>query len=223
LWDEKICTNAICAKGVRKMIQEYRFPDLAPLAETICRLSAASMRRRIAELPDGTYRNTILLPPLGTMTEPIQVALAVTIAGETIAFDYEGSSPEVAAAYPYTDAERARMDGYRRAAMIAGDQPDTFVRQAIAHDGRQGVAHQPVEDAGGPADDVQVPVGHRIEGAGIQADPLTHRRRFRPRPAARSPPARRSAPRRSQARPRPGRPRPGSNSSRFPPRSIGGA
>jgi len=94
----QLSANAICAKGVRKMIAEYRFPDLGPLADTICALSSASMRRRIRELPDGTYGNTVLLPPLGTLKEPIRVQLAVTIAGETIAFDYEGSSPEVAAA-----------------------------------------------------------------------------------------------------------------------------
>lgn len=98
----QLSANSICAHGLRKMIREYDFPDLAPLADTIIALSSRSMRARIRELPDGIYRNAVRLPPVGTLTEPILIQLAVEIAGDCITFDYDGSSPEVEAAVNVT-------------------------------------------------------------------------------------------------------------------------
>jgi N-methylhydantoinase B/oxoprolinase/acetone carboxylase alpha subunit len=98
----EIAANNICADGVRKMIREYEFTDLSLLADTIIRLAGQSMRNAIRKLPNGIYRNTVSIPPIGRMKAPFQIVCAVEIHDETIVIDYEGSSPEVEAAINVT-------------------------------------------------------------------------------------------------------------------------
>ena len=52
------------------------------------------MRRRLAELPPGTYRAEDFLDDDGTGDEPVRVNLAVTVSPERLVLDYGGSSPQ---------------------------------------------------------------------------------------------------------------------------------
>jgi N-methylhydantoinase B len=52
------------------------------------------MRRRLAELPFGTYRAEDFLDDDGTGDEPVRVSLAVTVSPERLVLDYSGSSPQ---------------------------------------------------------------------------------------------------------------------------------
>ncbi|MBW6399335.1 hydantoinase B/oxoprolinase family protein [Roseomonas sp. HJA6] len=94
----QMAANSIVIAGVRKMIREYDFADLEALADTITRLAGQSMRARLRALPNGIYRNEVRLPPVGALTEPMVIRVAVEIADESVIVDYEGSSPEVEAA-----------------------------------------------------------------------------------------------------------------------------
>ena len=51
------------------------------------------MRAHIAAIPDGIYRSEAFVDSDGVVNEPLTIALAVTKAGETLTFDFTGSSP----------------------------------------------------------------------------------------------------------------------------------
>ena len=52
------------------------------------------MRRRLAELPPGTYRGEDFLDDDGSSDEPVRVALAITVSPERLLLDFAGSSPQ---------------------------------------------------------------------------------------------------------------------------------
>ena len=52
------------------------------------------MRRRLAELPAGTYRAEDFLDDDGWSDEPVKVALAITVTAEKLVLDFAGSSPQ---------------------------------------------------------------------------------------------------------------------------------
>lgn len=57
------------------------------------RRAAEQMRARIAEMPDGIYRSKAFVDSDGVVDQPLTIALAVEKAGETLSFDFAGSSP----------------------------------------------------------------------------------------------------------------------------------
>jgi N-methylhydantoinase B len=57
--------------------------------------SEAQMRALIETIPDGRYRHVDHLDSDGISQEPLVCALEVTVAGDTISFDFAGSSPPV--------------------------------------------------------------------------------------------------------------------------------
>ena len=52
------------------------------------------MRRRLAELPPGTYYGEDFLDDDGWSDEPVRVALAITVSPEKLVLDFAGSSPQ---------------------------------------------------------------------------------------------------------------------------------
>jgi N-methylhydantoinase B len=66
---------------------------LAAMDEIIAR-TEASMRAAIREIPDGVYRFEDFLDDFGPGTDPLRVAVAVTVVGDSMIVDYAGSSPQ---------------------------------------------------------------------------------------------------------------------------------
>ena len=52
------------------------------------------MRRRLAELPAGTYRGEDFLDDDGSSEEPVRINLAITVSPEKLTLDFAGSSPQ---------------------------------------------------------------------------------------------------------------------------------
>jgi N-methylhydantoinase B len=68
--------------------------DTAVAAVDEMRVRAARlMRTHIAAIPDGVYRSEAFVDSDGVVNEPLKIALGVTKAGETLGFDFTGSSP----------------------------------------------------------------------------------------------------------------------------------
>ena len=67
----------------------------AAIAE-LRRRAAEQMRARIAPIPDGTYRGTAFVDSDGVVDAPLEIALAVEKNGDTLTFDFAGSSPPCA-------------------------------------------------------------------------------------------------------------------------------
>lgn len=95
----QVVANNVCARGLTRMLDDYRLPaaHLTALSEEICARAERSLRARIAELPDGVFENEITLPPIGHVSG-IRLHLALTIAGDQIHLDFSGSSGEVGVA-----------------------------------------------------------------------------------------------------------------------------
>ena len=74
------------------LMEEYRLDTLTALAGEIQGRSERAMRAAIGALPDGTYRASL---QTDGVTEPLTISLAMTIRGETIHFDFAGTSPQV--------------------------------------------------------------------------------------------------------------------------------
>jgi len=65
---------------------------IASIAE-LRRRAADQMRARIAEIPDGVYRSQAYVDSDGVVNEPLTIALAIEKSGDTLTFDFSGSSP----------------------------------------------------------------------------------------------------------------------------------
>ena len=84
--------------GCRQLVEfmdEYGLEDLDTLSDMIIGQSASAMRRAIASIPDGTYTNSILVE---AFDDPVRLACSVTVAGDRLSIDFEGTSDVVPAA-----------------------------------------------------------------------------------------------------------------------------
>jgi N-methylhydantoinase B len=78
---------------LRVLMESYGLPDLTDLAREIQGRCEAAMRAAIAALPDGTYRSELKTD--GLLDKPITIKLALTIRGEEIEMDFEGTDRQV--------------------------------------------------------------------------------------------------------------------------------
>ena len=76
-----------------RVLDEEGIPRLSAFVDEILARSETSMRAVIRAIPDGTYRDRMLVDGLET---PLEIACAVTVAGDTLTVDYAGTSPQVA-------------------------------------------------------------------------------------------------------------------------------
>jgi N-methylhydantoinase B len=72
-------------------------PDLLTRSmEEILARTEANMRAAIREVPDGVYTFEDFMDDCGPGTAPLRVAVTVTVDGESMDIDYDGSSPQTA-------------------------------------------------------------------------------------------------------------------------------
>jgi N-methylhydantoinase B len=84
--------------GCRQLVEfmdEYDLDALDALSDLLIEQSERAMRRAIGTVPDGVYRNRIQVEAFDA---PITLACAVTIAGDRLRIDFEGTGPTLAAA-----------------------------------------------------------------------------------------------------------------------------
>jgi N-methylhydantoinase B len=82
--------TAVGERLLLELMEEYRLDDLAPLAEAIVDGSERTIRSRIADIPDGTWRNAIEVEAVeGT----VRLACAVTVRGDSVHLDFAGTGP----------------------------------------------------------------------------------------------------------------------------------
>ena len=94
----QLIANHVCTRGLLRLMEEYGLADIDALADEIIGRTEASLRRKIAQLPSGTYPYAVTLPPLPGSKECVDIKVAVIIDGDRIVLDYRGSSGEVGAA-----------------------------------------------------------------------------------------------------------------------------
>jgi N-methylhydantoinase B len=84
-----VSCNEVGGREINAFMDEYGLDDLMPLSRAIRGQSETAMRAKIAEIKDGTYRNRIKLEGF---EGPVEFAVRVDIAGDSAAFDFDGTS-----------------------------------------------------------------------------------------------------------------------------------
>ena len=77
-----------------ELAARYGADALAAAMDEIVARSEASVRAAIRQIPDGAYTFEDFLDDYGPGTDPLRVAVTVTVAGDGVTIDYAGSSPQ---------------------------------------------------------------------------------------------------------------------------------
>jgi N-methylhydantoinase B len=80
-------------RRLTELMDRYGRDVVTEATAEIRRRAARVMRTHIAAIPDGVYRSEAFVDSDGVVNEPLKIALRVTKAGETLSFDFTGSSP----------------------------------------------------------------------------------------------------------------------------------
>jgi len=83
-------------RRLQELAERYGRDVLVQATEEIMARTEANMRRAIAKFPPGVYTFEDFLDDYGPGTEPLRVAVTVTVAHDSMVIDYEGSSPQTA-------------------------------------------------------------------------------------------------------------------------------
>ena len=92
----QIAANNTGIQRVEALIGEYGVEVLNGAMEAVMDYSERRMRAEIRAIPDGVYGAEDWLEDSGTADEPLRISVTVTVAGDNIEFDFEGTSPQVA-------------------------------------------------------------------------------------------------------------------------------
>lgn len=86
----------IGARRIRELAEEYGENLAIEVFNNLLDRSEAMTRQALSDLPDGTYRYVDFIDNDGVeLDKPIRVEVAVTIDGDTMECDFEGTSPQV--------------------------------------------------------------------------------------------------------------------------------
>jgi N-methylhydantoinase B len=80
-------------RRLAELIARYGTATVTEAIGEIRQRASKLMRAYIRDIPDGTYRSEAFVDSDGVVNQPLKIALAVTKAGETLDFDFTGSSP----------------------------------------------------------------------------------------------------------------------------------
>jgi N-methylhydantoinase B len=83
--------NALMERRVRELLEDVGLATFRQQVKFVQDRAEAAMRSRLRALPDGVYSGVADSDGLG---EPLRVAVAITVAGDSITADYTGSSPQ---------------------------------------------------------------------------------------------------------------------------------
>ena len=79
-----------------ELLDRYGDKTVTESIAELRRRAAEQMRARISEMPDGVYRSKAFVDSDGVVNEPLTIALAIEKSGDTLTFDFDGSSPPCA-------------------------------------------------------------------------------------------------------------------------------
>jgi N-methylhydantoinase B len=80
---------------VRQVYEKFGADTVAAAIEAVLDHGERTVRRALADLPDGTWTATDWLDDDGISTDPVEMQVTIRIEGEEISFDFSGSSPAV--------------------------------------------------------------------------------------------------------------------------------
>ncbi len=81
-------------RRLQELASRYGRETLVEAMETILDRTEAHMRTAIADIPDGAYAFEDFLDDWGPNTDPVKIAVLVTVDGDRVVVDFDGSSPQ---------------------------------------------------------------------------------------------------------------------------------
>jgi N-methylhydantoinase B len=87
--------NAIGAERLRGLCRQYGAPTVMAAMDQIIANTESRMRRAIAAIPDGVYFGEDALDDDGVNDTPIWIRTRLTVKGDTLAVDFEGTTGQV--------------------------------------------------------------------------------------------------------------------------------
>ena len=91
----QIATNKLGVRRCEALLRKWSTGRVAEGVNAIIAGTAARMRRAIAEVPDGEYAFADVVDDDGMGSRGIPIRVRIRITGDTIEFDFTGSSPQV--------------------------------------------------------------------------------------------------------------------------------
>ena len=119
----QIAALGIGERAVARMARKYGAASLEAAMAAILDGSEAMMRAALKALPDGEASFVELVDDDGQSEDPITLAVKITKRGDTIALDFEGSSPQVRGPVNNTPAMTCSAVYYALLAALGGDIP----------------------------------------------------------------------------------------------------
>lgn len=93
--DAQLATCTIGEREIQRLLTRYGAHELNAYFDALLDYGEELTRKGIAAWPDGTYRFTDHIDGDGFTTEPIPICCAITVDGDSLVVDFEGSSPQV--------------------------------------------------------------------------------------------------------------------------------
>ena len=91
--EAQVVSNEVSVRRVGEFLTDTGLTNLQGLSAELHARTDRAMRRAIAAVPDGTYRSVIEADGFDERTT--RIVCAVTVSGETMHIDYEGTSPQI--------------------------------------------------------------------------------------------------------------------------------
>ena len=93
----QIAATTVGERTYRMLAERYGVAELHRYTDAIIEYSEAMVRAEIRDLPDGTYHFEDHIDGDGIESGTVVVRVAVTVAGDSVTVDFEGSSPQAKA------------------------------------------------------------------------------------------------------------------------------
>lgn len=90
----QVATGFAGCRELERLAAEFRLATLRPAADEIFRRTEAGMRAGIRALPDGEWRESLLMDIDG-VAEPQPLVVTVRIDGDSLTADFTGTAPQV--------------------------------------------------------------------------------------------------------------------------------
>jgi N-methylhydantoinase B len=91
--EAQMAAHDVCRRRAVELFDDIDEPDFEEFSSVVHAMSDHSTRAAIAAIPDGVYRSSVDAD--GVEGHPTHIECAITVDGERIEIDYDGSSPQV--------------------------------------------------------------------------------------------------------------------------------
>ena len=119
----QIASVRVGERRLREVVERYGSAETAEHMAALLDYSERVTRQAIAAIPDGVYRVTDYMDDDGLTTEPVPIAVAITVAGDGMTIDFSGTSPQRPGCINAPQAVTASACLYMVRCIVGNDAP----------------------------------------------------------------------------------------------------